>query len=118
MTKITSLSLGVLFMTAHGVAVAGDWSEKYTPTRAEWLEYVVKRDVTRWTDLWKTRVALNVLIKDRSKEVWVVVTPANGEAEFNASSCANYKAIIQNTVAETIKKYDWATGATIKVECV
>ena len=115
MKKHLSLVCGLSLLT--NVSIASDGSEKYTPTRAEWLEYVVKRDVTRWTDLWKTRIALNVLIKDRSKEVWIVVTPANGEAEFNASSCANYKAIIQNTVTETIKKYDWAIGTSLKVEC-
>ena len=116
MKKCISLLLGLSLLT--NVCIAGDWTEKYNPTRAEWLEYVVKRDISRWTDLWRTRVALNVMVVETRKEVAVVVTPANGEGEFTSATCANYRAIVRQSAENTLRKYDWATGATVKVECV
>ena len=49
MKKHLSLLFGLSLWT--NVVIADDWTERYVPTRAEWLEYVVKRDITRWTDL-------------------------------------------------------------------
>jgi hypothetical protein len=116
MKKHISLLFGLSLLT--NVCIAGDWTERYTPTRAEWLEYVVKRDISRWTDLWRTRVALNVMVIVPRKEVAIVVTPANGEEDFTPATCDNYKAIIKQSAENTLRKFSWANGAKIKVECV
>ena len=80
MKKHLSLLFGLSLLTK--VVIAGDWTERYVPTRAEWLEYVVKRDITRWTDLWRMRVALNVMVVEPRNEVAVVFTPTNGGGDF------------------------------------
>jgi len=80
MKKHLSLLFGLSLLTK--VVIAGDWTERYVPTRAEWLEYVVKRDITRWTDLWRMRVALNVMVVEPRNEVAVVFTPTNDEGDF------------------------------------
>jgi hypothetical protein len=116
MKKQISLLFGLILLT--NVCIASDWTERYVPSRAEWLEYVVKRDITRWTDLWRMRVALNVMVVEPRNEVVVVITPANGEGEFTSATCANYIAIVTQSAENTLRKYDWATGATVKVECV
>ena len=43
MKKQMTLLFGLSLLTK--VVIAGDWTERYVPTRAEWLEYVVKREV-------------------------------------------------------------------------
>ena len=115
MKKHISLLFGLSLLT--NICIAGDWTEKYTPTKAEWLEYVVKRDISRWTDLWRTRVALNVMVIVPRKEVAIVVTPANGEEDFTPATCDNYKAIIKQSAENTLRKFDWAAQANVKVEC-
>ena len=116
MKKYISLLFGLSLLT--NVCIAGDWTEKYTPTKAEWLEYVVKRDISRWTDLWRTRVALNVRVVVPRKEVAIVVTPANGEGDFTPAICDDYKANIKQSAENTLRKYAWANGAKVKVKCV
>jgi len=116
MKKQMTLLFGLSLLTK--VVIAGDWTERYVPTRAEWLEYVVKRDITRWTDLWRMRVALNVMVLELRNEVAVVITPANGEGEFTPATCDNYKVIVTESAENTLRQYDWATGVTVEVECV
>ena len=116
MKKHISLLFGLSLLT--NVCIAGDWTEKYTPTKAEWLEYVVKRDISRWADLWGTRVALNVMVVVPRKEVAIVVTPANGECDFTPAICANYKAIIKQSAENTLRKYPRVNSAKVKIECV
>ena len=116
MKKHLSLLFGLSLLT--NVSIASDWTEGYTPTKAEWLQYVVKRDIVRLTDLWNTRVALHVLIVVPRKEVLIYVTPSNGEGDFRPATCDNYKAVINQSAENTLQKYDWASGAKIRVECV
>ena len=54
MRKQISLLFGLSLLA--NVCIAGDWTEKYTPTKAEWLQQALERDIETTTDRWRNRV--------------------------------------------------------------
>ena len=116
MKKYISLLFGLSLLT--NVCIAGDWTERYTPTKAEWLQYDLERNIRTSTDLWRIRVAVNVLIFPQSKEVLIIIASANGQQELTGAVCSSYRSTAENIAKLTLEEKSWSAGGKIQSKCV
>ena len=116
MKKYISLLFGASLLT--NVCIAGDWTEKYTPTKAEWLQYDLERNIRTSTDLWRIRVAVNVLIFPRSKEVLIIIASANGQPALTEAVCSGYRSTVESIAKLTLKEKSWSAGGKLQSKCV
>ncbi len=112
-------------MTAISVVLAfplmawgTDWDTAYTPTKKEWIETVVHSDIVKVTDLWKTRIAVNVVARKADEVVMVVFTAANGQESMSDAKCSSYVQTISSIVQSSVARFSWAKNARIEVKCV
>ena len=99
------------------LSIASDWTERYTPTKAEWLQHDLERDIRTSADLWAIRVAVNVLVFAQSKEVLIVITPANGEPEMPEAVCNAYRSTGESIAKMTLEQKSWSADGKIQSKC-
>lgn len=112
------ISLLLSFGLLSNICLANDWTEKYTPTRAEWLQHDLERNIRTSTDLWRIRVAVNVLIFPQSKEVLIIIASANGQQELTGAVCSSYRSTAENIAKLTLEEKSWSAGGKIQSKCV
>ena len=115
MKKYISLLFGLSLFT--NLSIADDWTERYVPTRAEWLQHDLERDIRTSADLWAIRVAVYVLIFPRSKEVLIVITPANGEPEMPEVVCKADRSNAESIAKMTLERKSWSADGKIQSKC-
>ncbi|MFY8184050.1 MAG: hypothetical protein ACOVKL_07550 [Polynucleobacter sp.] len=111
---ISIISIALMLPT---LALSTDWDSAYVPTKKEWIEVAIQKDILRITDLWKKRIAVNVVVYKPENVVAVVFTSANGEAAFSRESCASYVSTIRSIAQNTLAQYAWAKMARLEVQC-
>ena len=116
MKKYISLLFGLSLLT--NVCIAGDWTEKYTPTKAEWLQQALERDIETTTDRWRNRVSLNVIVFAKDKAVMIFIAPADGQPELTTKMCYEYSLTVEGIAKLTLEKYSWSTSGKIQSKCV
>jgi hypothetical protein len=99
------------------LSIASDWTERYTPTKAEWLQHDLERDIRTSADLWAIRVAVNVLVFAQSKEVLILITPANGEPEMPEAVCKAYRSNAESIAKMTLEQKSWSADGKIQSKC-
>lgn len=115
MKKQISLLFSLSLLT--NVCVAGDWTEQYTPTKAEWLQHQLERNIRTSADLWAIRVAVNALIFAQSKEVLIIITPANGEPEIPEAVCTAFRSTAESIAKMTLEQKSWSADGKIQSKC-
>ena len=99
------------------LSIASDWTERYTPTKAEWLQHDLERDIRTSADLWTIRVAVYVLVFAQSKEVLIVITPAIGEPEMPEAVCKAYRSNAESIAKMTLGRESWSADGKIQSKC-
>ena len=116
MRKHISLLFGLTLLTK--VCFADDWTDRYIPTRAEWLQLALERDIKTTTDLWRIRVSLNVIVFAKDKSVVILIAPANGQPEMTTKMCNDYRSTVESIAKITLKRNSWSTIGKIQSKCV
>lgn len=94
-----------------------DWDAAYVPTRKEWIEVAIQNDIVKITDLWKARIAADVVVFKTGDVVAITITTANGVASLSKESCAGYVSTIRSTAQNRLAQFPWAKTTRIEVIC-
>jgi hypothetical protein len=94
-----------------------DWDAAYAPTRKEWIEVAIHNDIVKITDLWKARIAVNVVVFKTEDVVAIAITTPNGVAPLSKESCAGYVSTIRTWAQNRLAQFPWAKTARIEVIC-
>ena len=116
MKKYISLLFGLTLLT--NACIAGDWTEKYTPTRAEWLQHHLERNIRTSAGLWRIRVTVNVIIFPQSNEVVILIGAANGQPELTEAVCNEYRSTAESIAKMTLHAKSWSAGGKIQSKCI
>ena len=99
------------------VCIAGDWTERYTPTRAEWLQEKITSTIESDTNR-LGRIALKVIVFAEDKTVVTSIAPVDGQPELTEKMCDYYKYKAEFIAKLTLEKYSWSTSGKIQSRCV
>ncbi len=115
-----ALALAVLATTLATVsdsASAVDWQAHHTPSRKEWIEVSLAKEVSKVTGLWEKRVTVNVMVIEKTETIVIVLGFANGQIEVSPAVCADYIATTRRIAEQYVQQYPWAKQAKIDVAC-
>lgn len=88
------------------------------PTKKEWLEVYITHKIKQFTDLYAQRIAVQVAIVSKAKEIVITLTSANGQEEISQSAKNNYVHDVERTVKSILKEYDWAKSYKLTVQYI
>lgn len=117
MRRFNLILMLAALVLAISAASAADWNAQYSPTRKEWLELSLSRQITRVTDLWERRIGVVVVVFPKEESIAVVLTASNGQENLSSTVCANYTSIIRKIADDHIKQYGWAKGVKVEIRC-
>jgi len=112
-----NLALTITALTFPVSALGTDWDAAYTPTRKEWIETAIRNDVARITDLWKTPIAVNVVVLN-SDDAVLVLLANTGQTQISKQICSEYIKTARSIAEKRLSIYPWAQKSRIEVECV
>ena len=116
MKKHISLLFGLSLLT--NVCIADDWTERYTPTRAEWLQHELERNIRVNQSFWEVRVAVNVIVFPKSNDVLIHIGAPNGLPELTDEACNGYKSTAKSIAKLTLERKSWSVNGKIQIKCV
>ena len=116
MKKHLSLLFGLSLLT--NVSIASDWTERYIPTRAEWLQHNLERNIRTSADLWPIRVTVNVMVFPQDNAVVILIGAAKGQPELNEAACKEYRATAEDIAKMTLNEKSWSAGGKIQSKCI
>ncbi len=96
------------------------------PTHDEWLEIYTSHRIHELTDLWKVRVAANVVIFSRDadgkpifpREMVITIVAANGEDALSTSAKDGYKRWAETTAKSILTDYGVTAEYKLTVQCL
>jgi len=116
--RLFNLTLGLAtFVLAVSTVSATDWNAQYSPTRKEWLELSLSKQIIEVTNLWEKRIGVNVVVFQKEETIAIVLDTSNGQADFSPTVCANYAGMVRKIADDHIKQYGWAKGVKVEVRC-
>lgn len=77
----------------------------------------IQRDIVKVTDLWKARIAVQVVVFKTEDVVAITFTTSNGVASLTKESCADYISTIRSIAQHSLARFPWAKTARIEVVC-
>jgi hypothetical protein len=114
---VVGLVVGVSFAaTTDHSSNKVDLSGPYTPSRQEWLELSVFKEIKGRTDTWEQRIGFAVAIVEKENTVFVTLTPANGEGEISPAAATAYVETVKDALASLLGRYEWARGLKVHVQ--
>ena len=116
MKKYLSLLFGLSLLA--DVSIASDWTESYTPTRAEWLQHHLERNIRTSAGLWRIRTNVTVVIFPQSNEVVILIGAANGQPELTEAVCNEYRSTAEGIAKMTLNEKSWSAGGKIQTKCI
>lgn len=116
MKKHLSILFGLSLMA--NVSVASDWTESYTPTRAEWLQHQLERNIRTSAGLWRIRTNVTVIIFPKDNAVVISIGAANGQPELTEAVCNEYRSTAESIAKMTLNDKSWSAGAKIQSKCI
>ncbi len=97
-------------------ACASDLSQPYSPTRAEWLENLVLREVRLTVDVWKKNATVAVSAIPDKNLVSIVLVPKT-EQEFSPSEKSMCARDLRDLGQKIVRRYEWAADVVVSATC-
>ena len=116
--RLSTIFIALALCGAATPALAIDLSAPYSPTRSEWLQSTLYRQVTQVTDSWRRRVGVSVIVIQKDQQLVVTITSANGQAEPTQQERASYVNIVESISKSVVANFDWAKEIKIVVQFI
>lgn len=105
-------------LAEQNVALNNKISTNEHPTKEEWLEVYITHKIKQFTDLYAQRIAVQVAIVSKAKEIVITLTSANEQEEISQSAQNNYVHDVERTVKSILEEYDWVKNYKLTVQYI
>ncbi|HAN20129.1 MAG TPA: hypothetical protein DCP51_00375 [Clostridiales bacterium] len=108
----------IIFVLIGQISYAEDLNKPYIPTRAEWLEYCIHKDIVKTTQVWELRYCDIIKIDEKNNDVIVGISLPNKAETLNKEQQEWTIKIIKNIVKSTLDQFDWAINLKVHVHFI
>ena len=105
-------------LAEQNVALNNKISTNEHPTKEEWLEVYITHKIKQFTDLYAQRIAVQVAIVSKAKEIVITLTSANEQEEMSQTAKKIYADEVEKIVKSTLKEYDWTKNYKLTVQYI